>query len=104
MFPHSCCRPYTGLWDTKAKLTRRTPLGLIISNFGRPAQSEQSFGKPSKRNPAFGQEIFDIPVAGIKSIVEPDGVDNDIRWVRLAGTGGACRYSCAYSSNIGELT
>jgi len=55
-------------------------LGFIILNLDRPAQSGQSFGKTSHRNPAFGQETFDIPVAGIKSIVEPDGAGNDIGW------------------------
>ena len=29
---------------------------------------------------SFGQEIFNIAVAGVKSIVEPDGVGNDIQW------------------------
>ena len=81
MFPHSYnTDPIPGLWDTKATLTRRTPLQLILLNLDRPAQSEQSFGKPSNRNPAFGQGIFEITVAGIKSIAEPDGVGDDIQW------------------------
>ena len=81
MFPHSDnTDPIPGFWDTKTKLTRRTPLQLIILNLDTPAQRGQSFGKPSNRNPAFGQEIFDITVAGIKSIVEPDGVGNDTGW------------------------
>ena len=81
MFPHSYnTDSIPGLRDTKAKLTRRTPLQLILLDLDTPAQSGQSFGKPSNRNPAFGQETFDIPVAGIKSIVEPDGVGNDIGW------------------------
>ena len=81
MFPHSDnTDPIPGLWDTKATLTRRAPLQLILLDLDTPAQSGQSFAKPSNRNPAFGQETFDIPVAGIKSIVEPDGVGNDTGW------------------------
>jgi|GEM_PF-6018753 len=79
MFPHSYnTDPIPGLWDTKAKLTRRTPLQLILLNLDTPAQSGRSLGKPFNSNPAFGQQIFDIPVAGIKSVEEPDGVGNDI--------------------------
>ena len=85
MFPHSYnTDPIPGLWDTKATLTRRTPLQLILLNLDTPAQSGQSFGKPSNRNPAFGQEIFDITVAGIESIVEPDSVGDDIGWEPVA--------------------
>ena len=81
MFPHSDnTDPIPGLWDTKATLTQRTPLQLILLNLDRPAQSGQSLGKPSNRNPAFSQEIFDITVAQVKSVVEPDGVGSDIRW------------------------
>ena len=80
MFPHSYnTDPIPGLWDTKATLTQRTPLQLILLNLDTPAQSGQSLGKPSNRNPAFGQQIFDITVAGIKSIVEPDSVGDDVR-------------------------
>ena len=53
-------------------------LYLVEQGAITPAQSEQSFGKPFNRDPAFDQEIFDIPVAGIKSIVEPDGVGDNI--------------------------
>ena len=81
MFPHSDnTDPIPGLWDTKATLTQRTPLQLILLNLDRPAQSGRSFGKPSNHDPAFGQQIFDISVAGIKSMVEPDGIGNDIGW------------------------
>ena len=105
MFPHSYnADPIPGLWDTNATFTRRTPLQLILLNLDTPAQSGRSFGKPSNRNPAFGQKIFDIPVAGIKSIVEPDGVGKDIGWGRLAGFGDAYKYSFADSINIGDLT
>lgn len=34
---------------------------------------------PSNDDPAFSQEIFDIPVAQVEAIVEPDGIGNDIR-------------------------
>ena len=79
MFPHSYnTDSIPGLWDTKAKLTRRTPLGSIILNLDTPAQSGQSFGKPSNRDPAFGEEIFDITVAEVEPVVEPDSVGNDI--------------------------
>ena len=30
-------------------------------------------------NAAFGQEIFDIPVAEIESVVEPDGIGNYVK-------------------------
>ena len=81
MFPHSYnTDSIPGLWDTKAKLTRRTPLGSIILNLDTPAQSGQSFGKPSNRDPAFGEEIFDITVAEVEPVVEPDSVGNDIGW------------------------
>ncbi len=81
MFPQSYnTDPIPGLWDTNAKLTRRTPLQLILLNLDRPAQSGRSLGKPSNRNPAFGPEVFYISVAETVPIVEPDGVGNDIGW------------------------
>ena len=80
MFPHSYnTDPIPGLSDTKATLTRRAPLQLILLDLDTPAQSGRSFGKPSNHDPAFGQQIFDITVAGIKSIVEPDSVGDDVR-------------------------
>ena len=49
---------------------------------------------------SFSQKIFDISVAEIEAIVEPDSVGDDI-W---QGIGGVCRYSSADSTQIGELS
>lgn len=35
---------------------------------------------PGDNNASLSQEIFNIPVAEIEAVVEPDGVANDIGW------------------------
>ena len=42
---------------------------------------------PSHDDPTFSQEIFDIPVAQVEAILEPDSVGNDTRRESVAFVG-----------------
>ena len=42
---------------------------------------------PSDDDPALSQKIFDIPVAQVEAIVEPDSIGNDIRRESVAFIG-----------------
>jgi hypothetical protein len=53
---------------------------------------------------AFNQDIFDILVAEIETIVEPNCVGNDIGWGRLAKIYSVYKYSFTDSSNFDHLT
>jgi hypothetical protein len=33
---------------------------------------------------SFGEEVFDISMAEVEAIIEPDGVGNDVRWESVA--------------------
>lgn len=56
------------------------------------------------RDAPFCQQILNISMAEIESVVEPDGVGNDIGWGRLAGIGCAYMYSWANSIEISQLS
>jgi hypothetical protein len=48
--------------------------GVNCTEFYRP----ESDGLSTDRDSSLGQEIFNITVAEVESIIEPDGVGNDI--------------------------
>ena len=55
-------------------------------------------------NASLNQDIFDIPMAQIESIIEPDGVGDDIGWGRLAVIGGVCIYPWTDFISYSQLT
>ena len=59
------------------------PSGIHGSKLDAP----ESDRFPSDDDPAFSQEIFDIAVTEIESVVEPDGVADDVGWESVAFVG-----------------
>jgi hypothetical protein len=55
--------------------------------FGSEFDAPETDRFPSDYDPAFSQEIFDIPVAKVEAIVEPDSIGNDIRRESVAFVG-----------------
>ena len=42
---------------------------------------------PGDENTPFSEQIFDISVAQVESVVEPDGIADDVRWESVALVG-----------------
>ena len=55
-------------------------------------------------NASFGREVLDITMTQVKSVVEPNGIGNDIRWGAL--NRNLCRLYVLITrlSHFGELT
>jgi len=53
---------------------------------------------------ALGQKACVIPTTQVATIVEPNGIADDIGWGPLAGIGGVCRYSSTDCSNFRSFT
>ena len=50
------------------------------------------------------QKAFNISVAEVESVVEPDGVRNDICWRVAVGICDVCMYSSPDSTSLGRFT
>ena len=59
------------------------PAGVQGTEFDAP----QADRLPGNDDPALGQQIFNIPVAQIESVVEPDCVGDDVGWESVAFVG-----------------
>ena len=47
---------------------------------GSELDTPEAEGLPGYSYAAFGQEILDIPVTQVETIVEPDGITDDVEW------------------------
>lgn len=52
--------------------------------FSSKLDAPESDGLMTDCDTAFSEEIFDIPVAEVEAVVEPDGVTDDVGWESVA--------------------
>ncbi len=52
------------------------PSSILCTKFDAPEPDSLA----ADGNASLGQKIFNIPVAEIESMVEPNGIANDVRW------------------------
>ena len=47
---------------------------------GAEFDAPKADGLSADGDASFGEEVFDIPMAEVEAIVEPDGIGNDVGW------------------------
>jgi hypothetical protein len=73
--------------DVEGVTESSVPLLQSTCVFGSELDAPEADRFPSDYDPTLSQEIFDIPVAQVEAIVEPDSVGNDTRRESVAFVG-----------------